>query len=126
MYSRRGFLILLLALIVGLVQITYADTVIHDEAFIPDAILHVSEKLVKQSCVPEKDILVVNGTSPGPKLEFTEGQTVWIRVYNDVADQNLTMVSACFFLPLIGVVSVSILTTILALARPYIGNRPIL
>ena len=32
------------------------------------------------------------GTSPGPELRFQEGQTKWVRVYNDMDDQNLTMV----------------------------------
>lgn len=69
-----------------------ASAVPHAEAFVPDAVLRVTEEERKQSCVPSKEILVVNGTSPGPALVFTEGQTVWIRVYNDIPHQNLTMV----------------------------------
>ncbi|OBT83528.1 L-ascorbate oxidase [Pseudogymnoascus sp. 03VT05] len=85
----RFFLPFIPALAAGLIGVASAIT--HDEHFIPDAILRVTEETRKQSCVPEKDILVVNGTSPGPALRFTEGQTVWIRVYNDIAHQNLTM-----------------------------------
>lgn len=69
-----------------------ASAVTHDESFIPDAVLRVTEESRKQSCVPEKNILVVNGTSPGPVLRFDEGKTIWIRVYNDIPHQNLTMV----------------------------------
>lgn len=78
------------ALTAGLIGV--ASAVTHDKNFVPDAILRVTEEERKQSCVPTKEILVVNGTSPGPTLRFTEGKTVWIRVYNDIPNQNLTMV----------------------------------
>lgn len=81
------------ALAVGLVGV--ASAVPHDDSFVPDAVLRITSEERNQSCVPTKDILVVNGTSPGPTLRFTEGETVWIRVYNDVAHENLTMV--CYF-----------------------------
>jgi hypothetical protein len=84
---------LLSALTVGLIKAAYANTVVHDGNFIPDATLHVTSGDRKQSCVPEKEILLVNGTSPGPELRLTEGKTYWIRVYNDMVDQNFTMVS---------------------------------
>jgi hypothetical protein len=78
-------------------KVAYADgTVVHDENFVPDAILRVSSGETKQSCVPSKEILLVNGTSPGPELRFKEGKTVWIRVYNDVTNENLTMASFLF------------------------------
>jgi FtsP/CotA-like multicopper oxidase with cupredoxin domain len=83
---------LLSASIVGLIKIAHANTVIHDDSFIPDAILSVTKEQRKQSCVSLKDILLVNGTSPGPELRFKEGETVWIRVYNNIPNQNLTMV----------------------------------
>lgn len=76
-----------------------ANAVTHDDTFIPDAVLRVTEEKRKQSCVPEKDILVVNGTSPGPVLRFEEGKTLWIRVYNDIPAQNLTMVRFSAALP---------------------------
>ncbi len=93
MRFRQNFLPLLSASLVGLIKVAYANTVVHDASFVPDASLHVSTGVRKQSCVPEKEILLVNGTSPGPELKFTEGKTVCIRVYNDMVDQNLTMVS---------------------------------
>jgi hypothetical protein len=85
---------LLSALAVGLIKAAYAKTVVHDGNFIPDAILRVTSGNRNQSCVPEKEILLVNGTSPGPELRLTEGKTYWIRVYNDMVDQNFTMVSS--------------------------------
>jgi len=71
---------------------------VHDDNFVPDAILRVSKGERKQSCVPAKEILLVNGTSPGPELRFREGETVWIRVYNDMKEHNLTMVQLFLFL----------------------------
>jgi len=85
---------LLSAFAVGLIKTAYAKTVVHDGNFIPDATLHVTSGNRNQSCVPEKEILLVNGTSPGPELRLTEGNTYWIRVYNDMVDQNFTMVSS--------------------------------
>ena len=90
---------LLFASILGLIKVAYTNgLVVHDENFVPDAILHVSSGETKQSCVPSKEILLVNGTSPGPELRFKEGKTVWIRVYNDIPNENLTMVSLVLIL----------------------------
>ena len=91
MLFLQTFISLLFALTLGYIKAAHA-TVIHDGSFVPDGILHISSGERKQSCVPAKEILLVNGTSPGPELRFTEGKTVWIRVFNDIADQNLTMV----------------------------------
>jgi FtsP/CotA-like multicopper oxidase with cupredoxin domain len=74
------------------VLVGVASAVPHGGSFVPDAVLRVTEEERAQSCVPTKEILVVNGTSPGPALVFKEGETVWIRVYNDIPHQNLTMV----------------------------------
>ncbi|KAH7408030.1 putative laccase [Cadophora sp. MPI-SDFR-AT-0126] len=68
-----------------------ADTTCHDETFIPDAILRVTEAPLAQSCYPSKPTILVNGTSPGPALKIKEGYTYWIRVYNDMEHNNLTM-----------------------------------
>ncbi|KAK7722730.1 hypothetical protein SLS57_004935 [Botryosphaeria dothidea] len=35
--------------------------------------------------------VIVNGTVPGPALHFESGSRVWVRVYNDMPDKNLTM-----------------------------------
>lgn len=90
MHFLKASLQFIPVLATGLIGV--ASAVTHDEKFIPDAVLRVTEETRKQSCVPEKEILVINGTSPGPVLRFEEGKTIWIRVYNDIPYQNLTMV----------------------------------
>lgn len=80
------------------VLVGVASAVHHGEKFVPEAVLRVTQEERKQSCVPTKEILVVNGTSPGPALVFKEGDTIWIRVYNDIPNQNLTMVYSNQFL----------------------------
>ncbi|KAK0671935.1 putative L-ascorbate oxidase [Cercophora samala] len=67
-----------------------AEMVTHDNGFHPDHILRVSVAQVPLSCESRTDI-VVNGTSPGPALHILPGTSSWIRVYNDMPDQNLTM-----------------------------------
>ncbi|PBP16992.1 hypothetical protein BUE80_DR012251 [Diplocarpon rosae] len=64
---------------------------IHDDTFVPDAVIRITEEHRVQSCLPAKPIVLINGTSPGPELTIREGGTYWIRVYNDLAHQNLTM-----------------------------------
>lgn len=69
--------------------------VTHNGSFVPDVILRVTAQNVSQSCLPAKPTVLVNGTSPGPEITLLEGETTWIRVYNDMTLQNLTMVSEC-------------------------------
>ncbi|KAH8797745.1 Cupredoxin [Xylogone sp. PMI_703] len=71
--------------------LTHAFLHVHDHTFVPDAILRVTAENIAQSCLPAKSTVLVNGTSPGPELRLVEGKTTWIRVYNDIQDQNLTM-----------------------------------
>lgn len=69
-----------------------ATTKVHDQTFVPDISLRVSEKTVQQACIPERPIVVINGTSPGPVLRIGTERTYWVRVYNDMKDKNTTMV----------------------------------
>ncbi|THW72151.1 L-ascorbate oxidase [Aureobasidium pullulans] len=62
----------------------------HDETFVPDFSLRVTVKNISQGCFIRESV-VVNGTSPGPTLRIKPNKVSWIRVYNDMADQNLTM-----------------------------------
>ncbi|KAK4225731.1 putative L-ascorbate oxidase [Podospora fimiseda] len=64
--------------------------VAHDSSFAPDIILRVTLGNVPSACESRTDI-VVNGTSPGPAIHIPPGKSNWIRVYNDMTDQNLTM-----------------------------------
>lgn len=84
---------LILMVVVGVAK---ATTQSHDETFHPDAVLQITAQNISQSCLPPKSVVLVNGTSPGPELRLLEGKTYWIRVYNDMPEQNLTMVLASF------------------------------
>jgi len=64
----------------------------HDEFFVPHFVLRVTEGPFTQSCIPKTDVILINGTSPGPEIRLAEGKVYWIRVYNDMDNQNLTMV----------------------------------
>lgn len=65
---------------------------VHDDTFTPTHVLRISRK---QFCVGGiiRYTTLVNDTLPGPELHIPEGKVVWIRVYNDMHDANLTMVS---------------------------------
>lgn len=68
-----------------------ATTQVHDASFVPDAVLRITAANLAQSCLPPKWMVLVNGTAPGPELRLQERKTYWIRVYNDMTDNNLTM-----------------------------------
>lgn len=74
-------------------QVPYSETelYVHDESFQPDRILRVTAVNYPLDCTVRYSVLI-NGTHPGPELRFREGDKVWIRVYNDMTDENLTMV----------------------------------
>ncbi|RFU72775.1 l-ascorbate oxidase [Trichoderma arundinaceum] len=63
---------------------------IHDNSFIPDRVLRVTRRDVGVGGIIRYTTLV-NDTLPGPELHIPEGRVVWIRVYNDMTDANLTM-----------------------------------
>ncbi|KAF2724415.1 multicopper oxidase [Polychaeton citri CBS 116435] len=62
----------------------------HGRDFVPDEILHVSFGTVNIACSTRPSVLI-NGTTPGPEIRLKPGRPTWIRVYNDIADQNTTM-----------------------------------
>ncbi|KUJ16576.1 putative laccase [Mollisia scopiformis] len=63
----------------------------HDSSFSPDFILRVTEQAFTQSCITKNEVIVINGSTPGPELRLTEGNVYWIRVFNDMDNNNLTM-----------------------------------
>lgn len=65
----------------------------HGSSFTPDYVLRVTEQPFTQSCITKNEVILINGTSPGPELRLTEGNVYWIRVYNDMDKKNLTMVT---------------------------------
>lgn len=64
---------------------------IHDVTFIPDRVLRVTRREIGIGGIRRYTTLI-NDTLPGPELHIPEDQVVWIRVYNDMTDANLTMV----------------------------------
>lgn len=71
---------------------------VHDDTFTPTHVLRISRK---EFCVGGiiRYTTLVNDSLPGPELHLPEGEVVWIRVYNDMHDANLTMVSQQQSLP---------------------------
>jgi L-ascorbate oxidase len=71
----------------------------HDGTFTPDHVLRITREPYRIGCDAIRETYLVNGTTPGPLLHLKTGRISWIRVYNDVPDTNLTMVSppkVCF------------------------------
>ena len=67
-----------------------ADLQTHDDSFQPDVVLRVSSIAAEIACITRQSV-VINGTSPGPPVSLPAGKTTWVRVYNDVPDQNATV-----------------------------------
>jgi Multicopper oxidase len=64
----------------------------HDSSFQPDYVLRVTAKNASIGGVSRYSTCF-NGSIPGPPLRLPENKVVWIRVYNDMTNQNLTTVS---------------------------------
>ncbi|KZZ98272.1 L-ascorbate oxidase [Moelleriella libera RCEF 2490] len=62
----------------------------HDSSFSPDITLSVTRQNISVGGA-FKVTTLVNGSLPGPTLRIPEDKTVWIRVYNDITDDNVTM-----------------------------------
>ncbi|KAE9983294.1 hypothetical protein EG328_010082 [Venturia inaequalis] len=73
-----------------LVAGTSAESTQHGATFQPDYILRATAQNITIDCESHYAV-VLNGTSPAPPLYFREGWTTWVRVYNDIPDQNLTV-----------------------------------
>ncbi|KAK5635758.1 hypothetical protein RRF57_011470 [Xylaria bambusicola] len=63
---------------------------VHDDTFIPDAVLRVSRQDISVAGIVRYSTLV-NGSMPAPELRIPENKVVWIRVHNDVDDANATI-----------------------------------
>jgi hypothetical protein len=81
----------------GLATATKGLLVRHDDSFQPDYILRVTAQDYSQACMQRHSVLV-NGSFPGPELHLQEDTVTWIRVHNDMADLNVTMVRDYLFL----------------------------
>ncbi|KAK5320666.1 hypothetical protein LTR93_006878 [Exophiala xenobiotica] len=56
----------------------------------PDYVLVATAKNITINCQTRYSV-VFNGTTPGPLLHMKENYTTWVRVYNRLQDQNLTV-----------------------------------
>lgn len=63
---------------------------VHDASFTPDIVLRISQINAALACVYRTSV-VINGTTPGPPVTLRENVTSWIRVHNDLSDQNATV-----------------------------------
>ena len=81
-----------LLLLLSILLPQHVTAILHDDSFYPDATLRVTAQNVSLGGVQRLTTLV-NGSIPGPELRVPENETAWIRVYNDMKGQNLTMVS---------------------------------
>ncbi|UNI15593.1 L-ascorbate oxidase [Purpureocillium takamizusanense] len=82
-----GYRSLLLLFVTSAAALQYHS---HDDSFQPDAVLRVTRQDVSVGGLVRSTTLV-NGSTPGPELRIPEDEAVWIRVYNDMKDDNLTM-----------------------------------
>ncbi|KAL2261843.1 hypothetical protein VTK26DRAFT_3196 [Humicola hyalothermophila] len=76
--------------LLGYPFMTRASVAMHNGSFIPDHVLRVNILPVHSACESQQSI-VINGTSPGPLIRLMPGARAWIRVYNDMTHENLTM-----------------------------------
>lgn len=63
---------------------------IHGSSFVPDYYLSVTYENHTVACQHRMSVLV-NGTSPGPALRLSSGNTSWVRVCNHMINYNTTM-----------------------------------
>lgn len=70
-----------------------AGFAVHDGGFTPDHILRVTVAQMPSACETREEV-AINGTTPGPLIRLLPGVVSWVRVYNDMEDRNLTMVSS--------------------------------
>ncbi|KAI1080351.1 putative multicopper oxidase [Whalleya microplaca] len=81
-----------LILQVGLLQTSAVASVasVHDPSWQPEYLLRATKQVITMNC-QQRSSVIFNGTTPGPPLYLKEGQTTWVRVYNDMPDINFTV-----------------------------------
>ncbi|PHH69088.1 hypothetical protein CDD82_88 [Ophiocordyceps australis] len=73
-----------------LMQGVWADLEVHGKDFQPEYVLEATLGPLDMDCQTRESVML-NNSSPGPTLYLKEGQTTWVRVYNNIADQNITL-----------------------------------
>ncbi|KAI0402419.1 Cupredoxin [Xylaria palmicola] len=63
---------------------------VHDHTFTPDVVLSVTRQNVSVAGIQRYSTLI-NNSLPAPVVRIPENQVVWIRVCNDMSDENVTM-----------------------------------
>ncbi|KAI0475561.1 L-ascorbate oxidase [Xylariaceae sp. FL0804] len=67
-----------------------ADITVHGGDWTPNYVLVVTTEDININC-EKRTSVVFNGTAPGPPLYLKEGKTTWVRVYNHMENDNLTV-----------------------------------
>lgn len=88
----RSWLNLLLISFLGATNARPADWSPWASDYTPDYVLTATARNISINCLSRYSV-VFNDTLPGPPLHLKENYTTWVRVYNNIADQNLTVVS---------------------------------
>lgn len=99
MYAIMSRLLVAVACL-GLLQpgLAYRQGVTHDGSWEPEYVLVATSQNITVNCHSRKSV-VFNGTSPGPAIHMVEGHTTWVRVYNQIENDNLTVVGRISFMP---------------------------
>ncbi|KAJ2989649.1 hypothetical protein NUW58_g3367 [Xylaria curta] len=63
---------------------------VHDDTFTPDLVLSVTRQNVSVAGI-ERYSTLINSSLPAPMLRIPENQVVWIRVHNEMVDENVTI-----------------------------------
>ncbi|KAK2591095.1 hypothetical protein QQS21_011229 [Conoideocrella luteorostrata] len=66
------------------------ETQEHGDSFAPDIVLSVTREDISIGGMYRQTALI-NNSLPAPTLRIPEQKVVWIRVYNNMADENVTM-----------------------------------
>ena len=64
----------------------------HDASWEPEYVLVATAENITINC-QSRYSTVFNGTSPGPTIHLQEGKTTWVRVWNRIENDNVTVVS---------------------------------
>jgi len=64
----------------------------HDSDWQPEYVLVATAQNITINCESRYSV-TFNQTSPGPALRLQEGKTTWVRVWNRIPDNNVTVVS---------------------------------
>lgn len=95
--GRLGLLVGLLALALQPCR-AEREAVHHDASWQPEYVLVATAGNITLNCESRYSV-TYNGTSPGPTLYMREGKTTWVRVYNNMTDQNVTTVGLPLMCP---------------------------